>query len=90
MENSKRPFLYTLIPCGDQNQDYLFKRIWGSPTEEHGPNVWAMHMDIEDSTPESVLIFVRGTTAAEEILDKTVNAQAYFVKQIQPFLSEED
>ena len=66
MENSKRPFLYTLIPCGDQNQDYLFKRIRGSTTEEHGPNIWAMHMDIEDPTPESVLIFVQGTTPPEE------------------------
>ena len=88
MGEEKRPFCYTLIRCGDDGQDLLFKRIWGSTTG--APNVWAMHMDIDDPSPEHVLIFVEGTADPEVIHDKIVKAHAYFNKQIQPHLPEQD
>ena len=89
MDNAKLPFCYTLIRCGDDGQDFLFKRIREPTTENYEPHVWAMHMDIEDPNPERVLIFVQGNTHPEEIHDKIVKAHAYFARQIQPFLSEE-
>ena len=83
-----KPFLYTLIPCGEDNQDYLFKRIRGSPAD-HGSNVWAMHIDTADPNPEQVLVFVQGNVPAAAIHDKLVKAQGYFVRQLQPHIPED-
>ena len=83
MTDQKKPFLYTFQWCGDRNQDMLFKRIWESPKGYPGDSVWAMHMDIEDPTPESVIIFVRGDTKREEIMDKINETQTYFREQVE-------
>ena len=42
-----------------------------------------MHMDIDNPTPESVVIFVRADTKEEEIMDNINQAQTYFRKQVE-------
>lgn len=88
MTKKKEPFCYTLIPCGDDGQDLLFKRIRGRTTE--ASNVWAMHMDIDDLNPENVLIFVQGTVPPEKVHDNILKAHAFFNSRIRPFLPQED
>lgn len=82
MESQKKPFLYTLCRSGEKNQDLSFKRIWGNPEEQ--PNVWGMHLDIEDPTPAKVLIFVNGGTDPREIMHEINQAQTFFRKQTEP------
>ena len=79
----KKPFCYTLVRCGPGNQDLLFKRI-REDTQKYAPNVWAMHMDISDPQPETVLVFVQGTTKREEIMAKINRVQTYFREQTEP------
>ena len=79
----KKPFCYTLVRCGSGNQDLLFERISGD-TQKYAPNVWAMHMDIDDPKPEIVLVFVQGTTKREEIMAEISRVQTYFREQTEP------
>ena len=81
---AKRPFLYTLIPCGDNNQDYMFKRIYSA--SGYGPNVWAMHIDLDDDTPEQVLIFVQGAVAPTDVEQRIDRSKDYFLQQLGPYL----
>ncbi len=83
MTDQKKPFLYTFHWCGDRKQDMLFKRIWGSAKNYQGSRVWGIHIDIEDPTPESVIIFVRADIREEEIMDKINKAQTYFREQVE-------
>ena len=81
-DHKRNRFLYTLIRAGKDGQDLYFKRIYESSGQ---PNVWAMHMDIEDLKPENALIFVNGkTTKREEIMDAINKVQTYFRSQIEP------
>ena len=81
---TKKPFLYTLTPCGENQQDYLLKRIYSA--SGYGPNVWAMHMDLDDDTPEHVLIFVQAIVPADEVETRIDRSSSYFVRQLQPYL----
>ena len=81
---AKRPFLYTLIPCGDNHQDYMFKRIYSA--SEYGTNVWAMHIDLDDDTPEQVLVFVQGVVAPTDVEKRIDRSKDYFLQQLGPYL----
>ena len=81
---AKRPFLYTLIPCGDDHQDYLFKRIYSATG--YGRNVWAMHIDLDDDTPEQVLMFVQAVLAASDVEERIDRSKDYFLQQLGPYL----
>ena len=81
---AKRPFLYTLIPCGDNNQDYMFQRIYSA--SGYGPNVWAMHIDLDDDTPEQVLMFVQGVVAPSDVEERIDRSKDYFLQQLEPYL----
>ena len=41
-------------------------------------------MDIEDPTPECVVIFMQGTTPGERIMHEINKVQTYFREQIEP------
>ena len=84
MKNKKLPYCYSLIRCGEDNEDLLFKRIRESSTRKYAPNVWAMHLDIEDLTPAIALIFVNGTAPRETVIDEINKAQTFFREQIEP------
>ena len=77
----KLPFIFQLIRCGEDNQDLLFKRVRGQPT---GTLDWALHLDIEDPTPATVLIFVQVTTPEDRIVDEVNKAQTFFREQVEP------
>ncbi len=42
-----KPFLYFLTRDGEDKEDLHFTRVRGGKVPSQ-PNVWAMHMDIED------------------------------------------
>ena len=81
---AKRPFLYTLIPCGDNHQDYMFKRIYSA--SGYGPNVWAMHIDLDDDRPGQVLMFVPGVVAPTDVEARIDRSKDYFLQQLEPYL----
>ena len=53
----------------------------------YAPNIWGMHMDIEDPNPECVLIFVHGGTPGESDTHEINKVQTYFREQIEPSAS---
>ena len=82
MSDTPKPFLYELIPCGEDSQDYLFRRIRGKTPAGRVP--WGLFINLDDPNPEQALIFVRGNVPPDEIHNKIVKAHAYWDKQIQP------
>lgn len=91
MVSQKKPFLYSLVRTGPNDQDILLKRIYGS-SEGHS-NIWGTHLDIGDPEPAKVLIFVNAMKSTgvdvPEIMHEINEAQTYWRKQIEPYPKDE-
>ena len=53
----------------------------------YAPDIWGMHVDIEDPNPECVLIFVQGATPGERVMYEINKVQTCFREQIEPSAS---
>ena len=88
----KSPFLYGLhkLPNehGEGIRDFLFRRVTGSAKFRDGSSIWAMFMDVEDPSPESVLVFVRvdrpHSVEREEVIHEVNKRLTYLRSQIEP------
>ena len=86
----KKPFCYALMRRGKGHQDLLFKRLYSNRTGRCASNLWSMHLDIDDSAPASVLIFVRGNVPKDKVMSEINKAQTYFREQTEEVFQEQD
>ena len=71
------PFLFDLH--NREGRDLLFLRVG-----EGAAGRWGLHMDLDNSEPESVLIFVRTDIPADRIVHEVQKALTYWRQQTEP------
>ena len=71
------PFLFDLL--NREGRDLLFLRV-----QEGAVGRWGLHMDLDSSEPESVLVFVRTDIPADRIVHEVQKALTYWRKQTEP------
>ena len=71
------PFLFNLL--NREGRDLLFLRA-----KEGEAGRWGLHMDLDNSEPESVLIFVRTDISADKIVHEVQKSLTYWREQTEP------
>ncbi len=76
-KNRRWPFLFDLL--NREGRDLLFLRV-----QDGAAGRWGLHMDLDNSEPESVLVFVRTDIPTDRIVHEVQKALTYWRQQTEP------